>query len=140
MGLTGERPMDRLEVARFSSLPEAEMAAALLQRHGIDGQVPDRDTATVVAHMQLALGGLRVTAPDHQIKAARDLIEQVRAGHYAQGVNDEAALWAEAPPEDEIEGETTGALRGMRPVVRLVGGGILLMVLAGWIGNLMGWF
>ena len=132
--------MDRLEVARFSSLPEAEMAAALLQRHGIDARVPDRDTATVVAHMQLALGGLRVTAPADQITEARDLIEQVRAGQYAEDVDEQAADWSGPSPDNDLpEGEARGALSGMRPVVRLVGGSILVLALLDCIAGLIGW-
>lgn len=39
--------MDVLEVARFSTLPEAELAVTLLRRHGIDARLPDRDMATM---------------------------------------------------------------------------------------------
>ncbi|MDI1281351.1 DUF2007 domain-containing protein [Brevundimonas sp.] len=74
--------MDRLEVARFSSLPEAEMAVGLLKRHGVDAQVADREMANSAPHLQFALGGLRVTAPDFQIVQARDLIKRVRAGEF----------------------------------------------------------
>lgn len=132
--------MDRLEVARFSSLPEAEMAAALLQRHGIDGRVPDRDTATIVAHMQLALGGLRVTAPEHQIEAARALIAQVRSGEFANLVDDDDRAWATSAtpgmvndvPEDQVQ----GALRPMKPVVQKVGAVLLLLALGLWLWSL----
>jgi hypothetical protein len=135
--------MDRLEVARFTSLPEAEMAAGLLQRHGIDARVPDRDTATVVAHMQLALGGLRVTAPVDQINEARALIDQVRRGAFSEVVDEEdEALQAGqgmAPDEDLSEGDYKGLLSRMAPVVRVVGGGILVLALIGWISQLLGW-
>lgn len=136
--------MDRLEVARFTSLPEAEMAAALLQRHGLDARVPDRDTATVVAHMQLALGGLRVTVQAHQIVEARALMAQVRAGDIAGGVDDLDAVWQADEglgPVNDLpeEGEAKGALRGMRPIVRLVGDAILLLVLIAWINQLLRW-
>ena len=135
--------MDRLEVARFTSLPEAEMAAGLLQRHGIDARVPDRDTATVVAHMQLALGGLRVTAPADQIEAARALIDQVRRGEFSEAVDEEdAALEAGqgmAPDEDLSDGDYKGLLSRMAPVVRAVAGGILVLVVIAWFSQLLGW-
>ena len=135
--------MDRLEVARFTSLPEAEMAAGLLQRHGIDARVPDRDTATVVAHMQLALGGLRVTAPADQIEAARALIDQVRRGEFSEAVDEEdAALEAGqgmAPDEDLSGGDYKGLLSRMAPVVRVVAGGILVLVVIAWFSQLLGW-
>lgn len=135
--------MDRLEVARFSSLPEAEMAAALLQRHGIDARVPDRDTATVVAHMQLALGGLRVTAPADQITEARQLIDQVRRGEFSRVVDEEeAALMAGqgmAPDEDLSAGDHRGLLIRLAPGVRAVAGGILVLVAIAWFSQLLGW-
>ena len=137
----GRKAPDRLEVARFTSLPEAEMAAALLQRHGLDARVPDRDTATVVAHMQLALGGLRVTVPDFQIEEARDLIAQVRNGEFSDRVDEEDDAW-----RDHIDGEFEatptegrGALSAMRPIVRVVGSTILILVAVAWISQLLGW-
>jgi len=130
-------------VARFTSLPEAEMAAGLLQRHGLDARVPDRDTATVVAHMQLALGGLRVTVPDAQIEEARALIAQVRQGEFADWVDEQDAAWASGGgsdlDEDEEAVQGRGALSAMRPIVRVVGGIILILVAVAWISQLVGW-
>ena len=74
--------MDRLEVARFSTLPEAELAAEFLKRQGVDARVTDREMANNAAHLQIALGGVRVTAPDFQIIQARDLIARARNGEF----------------------------------------------------------
>lgn len=139
----GRKAPDRLEVARFTSLPEAEMAAGLLQRHGLDARVPDRDTATVVAHMQLALGGLRVTVPDFQIEEARALIAEVRSGEFADRVDETDAEWRLGDgsdlDDDEDARDGRGALSAMRPIVRVVGAGILILVAVAWVSQLLGW-
>ena len=38
---------DVLEVARFSTIPEAELAASFLNQHGVKAWLPDRDMATI---------------------------------------------------------------------------------------------
>jgi hypothetical protein len=79
-----------LEVARFSTLPEAELAAALLRRHGIAARLPDRDMATMYPGLIIALGGVRVVAPAGQIAEARALVARVRAGEFI----DDSEDWA----------------------------------------------
>lgn len=74
--------MDRLEVARFPTLPEAELAAALLRQHGVDARVTDREMANNASHLQFALGGVRISAPDHQIVEARELVARARKGEF----------------------------------------------------------
>jgi hypothetical protein len=85
--------MDRLEVARFSTLPEAELAAELLKSHGIDAQVTDREMANNAAYLQIAMGGVRITAPDFQIVQARDLISRARRGEFGGVDADEGGGW-----------------------------------------------
>jgi len=133
--------MDRLEVARFTTLPEAELAAALLKRHGVDARVPDRDAATNMAHMQVAFGGLRVTAPDFQIVQARDLIARARRGELGDLAGEESEEWRlDATPgmvgelhEDEIH----GAIGSMKTVIRYVAIGILGLCGIGLLLQLM---
>lgn len=79
--------MDRLEVARFSSLPEAELAVGLLRRHDIDARVTDREMANSAPHLQIALGGVRITAPDFQIVQARDIIARAQKGEFGDPVD-----------------------------------------------------
>lgn len=83
--------MDRLEVARFSTIPEAELAVTLLRRHDIDAYLPDRDMATMNPDMLITLGGVRVVTSSDQIVEARRLIARMRAGEFA----DEAELAGE---------------------------------------------
>ena len=117
--------MDRLEVARFSSLPEAELAASLLGRHGIDAQVTDREMANNASHLQFALGGIRISAPDHQIVQARDLIARARKGEFGGLEADENDEWmAEHTPgrvgdldEHEIHGVLGSAKKAGGAVV-----------------------
>lgn len=133
--------MDRLEVARFTTLPEAELATALLRRHGIDAEVPDRISATSMAHMQMALGGLRVTAPDHQIALARDLVARAGRGEFEGQVGENEEEWRDgATPgmvDDLHEDQVHGALGSMKTVVRYVAGGILIFAALGLLGDLL---
>ncbi len=97
---------DILEVARFATLPEAELAAGFLRRSGIDARLPDRDTATMNPDLLFALGGVRVVAPDDQVAAARDLIARMRAGEFVDDAADDGE-WALTPgDEDDAPGET----------------------------------
>lgn len=85
--------MDRLEVARFSTLPEAELATELLRSHGVDAGVTDREMANNAAHLQIAMGGVRITAPDYQIVQARDLIARARRGEFGGLDAEESDEW-----------------------------------------------
>ena len=85
--------MDRLEVARFSTLPEAELATELLRSHGVDARVTDREMTNNAAHLQIALGGVRVTAPDFQVVQARDLVARARRGELGGLDPDESDDW-----------------------------------------------
>ena len=85
--------MDRLEVARFSTLPEAELATEFLKRHGVDARVTDREMANNAAHLQIALGGVRISAPDFQIVQARDLIARARNGEFGDLEAKEGDEW-----------------------------------------------
>lgn len=118
--------MDRLEVARFSNLPEAELATALLREHGVDARVTDREMANNASHLQFALGGVRVSAPDHQIVQARDLIARARRGEFGGLEADESDEWmADHTPgkigeldEHEVQGVLGSARKaGMTVVV-----------------------
>lgn len=81
--------MDELEVARFSSLPEAEAVAALLRTHGIAARLPDSQTLGAAAYMQTALGGVRVVVPDYQVMEARELVRRARAGEFAEALDED---------------------------------------------------
>lgn len=86
---------DILEVARFSTIPEGELAVSLLQRHGVDARLPDRDMATMNPDLLIAIGGVRVVAPADQIARARAIVEQVRAGEFLGDDDAEEADWRE---------------------------------------------
>jgi hypothetical protein len=84
---------DVLEVARFSTLPEAELAVSFLQQYGVRAWLPDRDTATVNPDLLIALGGVRVVTASDQIGRARELIDRMRAGEFATDPEDEGGDW-----------------------------------------------
>jgi len=109
---------DFLEVARFSTIPEGELAVALLRRHGIEARLPDRDMATMNPDLLIAIGGVRVVAPQHQIDAARAIIARVRADAFIDPDDDETGDWRlEAVPGkvgDLDEAEVTGVLGAVK--------------------------
>lgn len=84
---------DVLEVARFSTIPEGELAVALLRHHRIDARLADRDMATISPDLLIAIGGVRVVAPGHQLVRARELIAQVRSGAFIDADDDETGDW-----------------------------------------------
>lgn len=113
-----------LEVARFSTLPEGELAVALLRRHGIAARLPDRDMATMYPGLIIALGGVRVVAPADQIAAARALVAQARAGDFIDD-NDDWAIDAVPGKVGELdEAQVSGVMVGARRA------GVVVIVLA----------
>jgi hypothetical protein len=132
--------MDFLEVARFSSLPEAELIVSLLRQHGVDARVADREMANSAPHLQIALGGLRVVAPDYQIVNARDLVSRARRGEFGSTETDDDGEWMlDATPgkvgelDDE---EIRGVLGSMKNVGRVIIITILLLPLVGCLALL----
>jgi hypothetical protein len=105
--------MDRLEVARFSTLPEAELAVGLLQRHGIDARVADREMGNNAPHLQIALGGFRITAPDFLIVEARELIARVRAGEFGGSDGDDGEAWKDEHTPGRVGELDEGEVRGV---------------------------
>ena len=121
--------MREFEVARFSTLPEAELAAALLQRHGIAARLPDRDMATMLPHLHIAIGGVRVIAPEGRITEARDIVERAREGAFAADVDEDSGDWTlDATPGkvgDLDEAEITGVLGPAKKI-----GAVAIVVMA----------
>lgn len=83
---------DVLEVARFSTIPEAELAASFLQQQGMRAWLPDRDMATMNPDLLIAIGGVRVATTTAQIVEARRLIARMRAGEFVDEA-DETGDW-----------------------------------------------
>jgi len=71
-----------MEVARFSTIPEAELAASFLQQQGVRAWLPDRDMATMNPDLLIAIGGVRVVTTTAQIVEARAFIARIRAGEF----------------------------------------------------------
>ncbi len=83
---------DVLEVARFSTIPEAELAASFLQQQGVRAWLPDRDMATMNPDLLIAIGGVRVVTTNAQIVEARAIIARMRAGEFVDA-SDETGDW-----------------------------------------------
>lgn len=116
--------MDRLEVARFSTLPEAELIVALLRKHGVDARLADREAANSLPHLQIGLGGLRVTAPDFQIVQARDLVARAARGEFGADEDEEDGEWMQEATPGMIgeldESEVRGVLGSMKTMGKVV--------------------
>lgn len=105
---------DILEVARFSTIPEAELAVTLLRRHGVTARLPDRDMATMNPDMLIAIGGVRVVTSSDQIAEARRIIARMRAGEFADEAEETGEWMAEHTPGkvgELDEGEVHGLMR-----------------------------
>lgn len=126
---------DVLEIARFSTLPEAELVVGLLKRHGIDARVADREMANSAPHLQIAMGGIRITAPDFQIVQARDLVDRARKGEFGELEQDENGEWMIDATPGRIgeldEAEVHGVMGSMKSAARVLIIGMLLLSLAG---------
>jgi len=85
--------MSLREIARYTDVVEADMAAAFLASHGIEVTVTERFQTTVDPLMQRALG-IRLMAPASLIAEARDLLARVRAGEFATAEGDDLAEMA----------------------------------------------
>ena len=83
---------DVLEVARFSTIPEAELAASFLQQQGVRAWLPDRDMATMNPDLLIAIGGVRVVTTTAQVVEARAIIARMRAGEFVDA-SDETGDW-----------------------------------------------
>ena len=80
--------MSLREIARFTDVYEADLAAAFLASHGIDVSVTERFQTTVDPLMQRALG-IRLMAPASLVPEARALLARVRAGEFASDDGDD---------------------------------------------------
>lgn len=127
--------MDRFEVARFSTLGEAELAAAFLQRRGLDAQVADREISNSAPHLQIALGGARITVPQIDILDARELVERARRGELAY--SDDDLEWRTQAIPGRVgelhEHEIKGVLGRMKQLVRAMMIALLIYVFASWV-------
>ena len=133
---------DVLEVARFSTLPEAELAVTMLRRHGVEARLPDRDMATMNPDMLIALGGVRVVTQGAQVAEARRLIDRMRAGEFADEAETTGEWMVEHTPgrvgdlaDEEIHGVMSHAKKAGIMVVALF---FVIFALAGCVLMAMG--
>jgi hypothetical protein len=123
-----------VEVARFSTLPEGELAVALLRNHGVDARLPDRQIATSLPHLQIAIGDIRVVAPRDQVFRAREILAEARGGAFADDSDD--GEWAREARADGRVGELepheiSGVLGSSRKAGLAVVVCLLVLTLAG---------
>lgn len=135
--------MDVLEVARFSTIPEAELAVAILRQHGIEARLPDRDMATMNPDLLIAIGNVRVVAAADRISEARDLIARVRRGEFTQAEDADGEWMIDAVPgkvgeldEEEIRGVLSHAKKAGALVILLA---FIVFPLASCLGMWLGY-
>ena len=70
--------------------------------------------ATMLPHLHIAIGGVRVVAPEDRITEARDIVKRAREGAFAVDIDEDSGDWTlEATPGkvgDLDEAEITGVL------------------------------
>jgi len=104
--------MSLREIARFTDVCEADLAAAFLASHGIEVSVTERFQTTVDPLMQRALG-IRLMAPASAVEEARALLARVQAGEFATTDGDDP---------DPMDGGTRAAGTVMALAVFATGG------------------
>jgi hypothetical protein len=120
--------VDVSEVARFSTLPEGELAVALLRNHGIDARLPDREVANSLPHLQIAIGAIRVIAPRAQVAHAREILVRAREGAFADDSDD--GEWAEhAAPDGRVGELEPHEINGMIGASRKAGVAVVISLL-----------
>lgn len=78
------------EIARFTDVYEADLAAAFLESQGIRVFVTERHQTTIDPLMQRALG-IRLLGAASNIAEARALLSRARAGEFATDEGDDIA-------------------------------------------------
>lgn len=84
-----------VELSRFGSPVEAELARGRLQCAGIDARLHDVHTVSIAWHLAHAMGGIRLSVPAHEQERARELLDTA-----PRVVLEEFAGDDEAEPED----------------------------------------
>jgi hypothetical protein len=80
--------MSLVEIARFTDVYEADLAAAFLASHGVEVSVTERFQTTVDPLMQRALG-IRLMAPAKSADEARSLLARAQSGEFAEPEGDD---------------------------------------------------
>ena len=80
--------MSLVEIARYSDVYEADLAAAFLESHDIRVTVTERYQTTLDPLMQRALGIRLMVAASHE-ETARALLSRVQAGEFAEADDDD---------------------------------------------------
>lgn len=75
--------MSLVEIARYTDVYEADLAAAFLESHGIPVHVTERHQTTIDPLMQRALG-IRLLGASSNLEAARSLLARAQAGEFAE--------------------------------------------------------
>jgi hypothetical protein len=86
--------MSLVEIARYSDVYEADLAAAFLEAHEVRVCVTERHQTTIDPLMQRALG-IRLLVASSQVETARSLLARVEAGEFTDADNDGDGI---APP------------------------------------------
>ena len=133
---------DVLEVARFSTIPEAELAASFLNRHGVKAWLADRDMATMNPDLLFALGGVRVVTISEQVVEARQIIGRMRAGEFIDDADESGEWMIDHTPgkvgelhEHEVSGIMGSAKKAGVVVVVVF---FVIVPLAGWVVTTLG--
>ena len=87
--------MSLVEIARFTDVYEADLAAAFLASHDIEVSVTERFQTTVDPLMQRALG-IRLMGHAENADQARELLERARQGEFMEADGDDVVTQPQA--------------------------------------------
>lgn len=98
--------MSLVEIARYTDVYEADLAAAFLESHGIRVIVTERFQTTIDPLMQRALG-IRIMGAASNVEAARTLLSRAQAGEFVEPDGDDIAP---TPTETRVAGSLMALL------------------------------
>jgi hypothetical protein len=58
----------------YDSLPEAEVARAMLEQHGFFAFLPDKNVVSAAWYLTQAVGGIRLQVPEGELDSVRPLL------------------------------------------------------------------
>lgn len=142
--------MSLQEIARYSDVYEAELAAAFLASRGIETSLAERHLTTMDPLMQRALG-IRVMTSSSRVEEARSLLSRVRDGEFAGDDDDYdpidrpekrglivAALTMMAFLTGGAHlGFAATGLKGPRKAIRIAGVMVIVIIIAASVGALL---
>jgi hypothetical protein len=79
---------DLVIVDQFNDLPEAQIAQAFLLSHDIESLIPNEYSSTMMSHVIIAMGHVKLMVRDADLERSRELLKQYREKPMASETTD----------------------------------------------------